>query len=112
VTSLALSELKKCEGIHMSTGSSSETLTANTTILCASAYTSKLLADSAPDWQELQPGNRVVAVGALQCTATVPAEEAYKLKDVPFHFLGMWHTNGKFLTYLGSLEVELKEATF
>jgi sarcosine oxidase/L-pipecolate oxidase len=95
VIGLVLNDSKACLGVHIEARGETRTVTADRTVLCTGVYTAKLLAGFAPDWDELQADGRIVACGAVQCTASYPAEEEEKLKGAPFHFLAMWHTHGR-----------------
>lgn len=97
VRKLAFADSRECCGVLLAEDGAGKTelVAADTTVLCVGAYTAQLLADSAPDWDGLQAGERIVAVGAVQCTASYPEEEEEKLKDAPFLFLDFPHTEGK-----------------
>lgn len=96
VRRLEITGTQECRGVLVEDDTrNTEVIAADTTILCAGAHTAQLLADSAPDWEELQAGQRVFAVGAVQCKVSYPDEEAEKLKGAPFFFLGFPHTEGE-----------------
>ncbi|KAK2590045.1 hypothetical protein QQS21_012273 [Conoideocrella luteorostrata] len=98
VTSLAINDDFSCKGINIidKEGAIERTILAvDQTILCVGAYTAKLLADTSPDWAELQVNGRMIAAAAVQCAASYPQEEEHKFSGAPCHFLGMWHTHGE-----------------
>lgn len=94
VASLCLDESRECRGIRVLDGNSTRDILADRVVLCAGAYTPKILADTAPEWDDLQVNGRMVAAGAVQCAATYPPEEEEKLSKAPAHLLAMWHTRG------------------
>jgi hypothetical protein len=60
-----------------------------------STASAKLLADTAPEWDELQVAGRMAAAAAIQCTAMYPPDQEEKLSHAPVHFIGMWRTHGE-----------------
>lgn len=92
VSKLALDEADKCVGVTLEDGGE---LRADQVVLCVGAWTPFFLAESAPNSQQLQTGDRMVAAGAIQCCATFPEDQAYKFKDVPVVFNAMAHTEGE-----------------
>ncbi|KAF3931407.1 hypothetical protein ABW19_dt0201592 [Dactylella cylindrospora] len=60
-----------------------EKIFASTTILCTSSYTSKLLADSAPNWVELQPGRRIGALGFVTGQIALTPAQYEQFKSAP-----------------------------
>ena len=81
-----------CSGAVTENGDS---LAADYVILCTGALTAKLLADSAPKNEKLQVGGRLVAAGAVSCTARVNPELRGNFENAPVFFNGMAHTHGK-----------------
>lgn len=81
----------KCIGIELDDG---RQLFADRVVLSAGAYIPQILADSAPDWAELQVDGRMVAAAAVQCKARYDPEEGDRLSKAPVHFNGLWHTHG------------------
>jgi sarcosine oxidase/L-pipecolate oxidase len=69
-----------CQGVQTHTG---ERLTADHTILCTGAYTAQLLADSAPQWKELQLDGRMVAAAACMGIFKVPKDQMPKFEEAP-----------------------------
>jgi sarcosine oxidase/L-pipecolate oxidase len=67
-------------------------LNADHVILCTGAWTPKLLLDTAPSKEELQVGERMIAAGAIQCSAMYAPDQMYKLRSVPVMFNGCDHT--------------------
>ena len=91
VSKLSLADDGACAGVILEDGS---TLDADHVILCAGASTPKLLVDSAPNWKELHVGDRLIAAGAIQCSASYPPDQMYKLRSVPVMMNGCDHTLG------------------
>ncbi|KUJ13036.1 sarcosine oxidase [Mollisia scopiformis] len=58
-------------------------LTGSKTILCTGAYTAELIADSAPERDEIQVKGRMVAAAAIMCAFKVPQEELSKFASAP-----------------------------
>lgn len=63
-------------------------------VLCTGAYTAKLLLDTFPHSEEFQVGDRMVAAGAVSCSASFDAEDEAKLKNVPVLINTLPHTHG------------------
>ena len=85
-------ETNACSGALTKDG---EFLRADYVILCTGALTAKLLADSAPKNEKMQVGGRLVAAGAVSCTAKLAPELREKFEKAPVFFNGMAHTHGK-----------------
>lgn len=100
VTGLEFGNDKSCRSIRVQSedgqGSTRNILAQEKTILCMGAHLTKFLADSDPEWDDLQVEDRMVAAGAVQCAVTYEAEEECKFEDTPCHLLAMWHTYGMF----------------
>ena len=91
VSSLSIADGSACTGVIMEDGT---TLDAGHIILCTGAWTPKLLLNSDPHWKELHVGDRMIAAGAIQCSASYPLDQMYKLRSVPVIFNGCDHTEG------------------
>jgi hypothetical protein len=52
----------------------------------------ELLLDTAPNLEELHVGERMIAAGTIQCSASHPPDQMYKLRSVPVMFNGCDHT--------------------
>jgi sarcosine oxidase/L-pipecolate oxidase len=63
--------------------SGSRILAASKTILCTGAYTAELVADSAPEREEIQVNGRLVAAAAIMCAFKIPKEELPKFASAP-----------------------------
>ncbi|ATY64256.1 sarcosine oxidase [Cordyceps militaris] len=74
---------RRCRGVRLEDGSE---IHGDHVIVAAGAWTPKLLADSAPGDAAMPAGERMVAAGAIQCAARVPAEQADKLRSAPVVF--------------------------
>lgn len=81
-----------CVGVRALDGQETR---AGTTLLCAGAWTAQLIADSAPDNKDIQANDRMVAAAAISCVVNCAAEYLSLYQDGPVHFLGMYHTHGK-----------------
>ncbi|KAK5659443.1 hypothetical protein OQA88_644 [Cercophora sp. LCS_1] len=93
---LILAADRSCLGVSVifASGEKKDIL-AGKTVLSVGASTELFLANTAPDWDDLQVNGRMIAAGAIQCTAKYPADQEEKLQKAPVHFLGMWHTHGE-----------------
>ncbi|KFY16396.1 hypothetical protein V492_01381 [Pseudogymnoascus sp. VKM F-4246] len=58
-------------------------LTGSKTILCTGAYTAELIADSAPEREEIQVNGRMVAAAAIMCAFKTPQDEMPKFEVAP-----------------------------
>lgn len=65
-----------CLGVELQDG---DKIFADRVVLCTGAYTAQVLADSAPDWKELQISDRMVAAAAVQCQVNYAPEEETKM---------------------------------
>ena len=91
VTTLVIDTSGACTGVRTEDGE----LYADHIVLCTGAYTAKLLADTAPTNKKLQVSGRLVAAGAVSCTARVAPELSAQFKNAPVCFNGLKHTHGK-----------------
>lgn len=69
-------------------------MTADHIILCTGARTAQLLASSAPHNKDIQAGRRLVAAGAVSCSARLPASRRELFQAAPVLFNAMEHTRG------------------
>ena len=69
-----------CIGVRCSSGLE---IRADRIILCTAAGTPKLLANSFPPTPEFQPGDRLLAAGALACVVKLTPEQYERYKDMP-----------------------------
>ncbi|KAK0631247.1 FAD dependent oxidoreductase [Immersiella caudata] len=76
----AVVEDGRCKGALTSDG---KRLEADRLVLCTGAYTPKLLIDSAPEWQALHAGERMVAMGVTEATVPLEGTEAETLDSRP-----------------------------
>jgi sarcosine oxidase/L-pipecolate oxidase len=58
-------------------------LAGSKTILCTGAYTAELIADSAPEREEIQVKGRLVAAAAIMCAFKIPQDELHKFAAAP-----------------------------
>ncbi|KAI1121791.1 sarcosine oxidase [Nemania abortiva] len=92
VSRLSFNESQQCVGVVLDDAIE---IQADKIILSTGAWTPTLLADSAPNNEMLQAGDRMIAAGAIQCCAIVPPEHADRFKNSPVLFNGMAHTEGE-----------------
>ncbi|KAK0744895.1 sarcosine oxidase [Apiosordaria backusii] len=105
VQKLLLDSDRSCLGVAILKNGQPQDILADRTLLCTGAYTAKILADTAPEWDELQVDRRMVAAAAVQCTATYPLDQEEKLLKAPVHFIGIWHTHGESIPpFIGRLK--------
>ncbi|KAL1860648.1 hypothetical protein VTK73DRAFT_7222 [Phialemonium thermophilum] len=71
---------RQCRGVVTADG---RTLSADRVVVCAGAYTPKLLVDSAPDWPDLHAGERILASGITEATAPLSHEDRPILDTMP-----------------------------
>jgi hypothetical protein len=81
-----------CVGVKLISG---DEMKASTILLCAGAWTAKLIADSQPHNKDLQVNGRMVAAAATSCIVQCDPEHQHLYRDAPVHFLGMSHTHGE-----------------
>jgi hypothetical protein len=83
----------RCSGVRTNDGLD---ILADHIIVCAGAYTAKLLADSGPAEPTLQAGDRLVAAAALSCTVRVlDPEKRMMHRSGPVVANELPHTAGK-----------------
>ena len=92
VTALAFQGTDKCTGVTLQSG---RTLHADRSLLCTGANTAKLLADSAPQWKELQADGRLVAAGVVIADVNLTGEQLGQLEGIPVFVGGMPYTEGR-----------------
>jgi sarcosine oxidase/L-pipecolate oxidase len=84
----------KCRGVRTNDGLD---ILADRIVVCAGAYTAKLLADSGPGEPMLHAGDRLVAAAALSCTVRVLDPEKRKMhRNGPVVANELPHTAGRF----------------
>ena len=77
VSKLQLDDSRKCVGIRSEEG---RDLKADHVILCTGAQTARLLADSAPQWKELQADGRLVAAGVIEAAVKLTTTQEQQFK--------------------------------
>jgi sarcosine oxidase / L-pipecolate oxidase len=82
----------KCVGVTLGDG---RKLTAQKIVLCAGVHSGVLLADSAPNSEDIQAGDRIVVTGAVSFTVNVDGELKERLRGVPVVKNCLEHTKGK-----------------
>ena len=85
-----------CKGISTEDG---RVFTADKIILATGAYTSKLLADSAPESPGLQVDDRITAAGVCEAAVDLSPDQAKRFEDVPAFVLDANRTQGSFTLF-------------
>ena len=93
VSKLSFEASGACLGAQTTDG---QLLTAEHIVLCTGAHTAKLLADSAPEWSELQVSGRLVAAAAAMGAFRVPEDQMSKFQDAPILVNPMGEYPGSF----------------
>lgn len=93
VQKLIISSNGTCTGVITQDG---RQLSADQIVLCTGARTAQLLATSAPKNKDIQVNGRMVAAGAVSCTARLPPLRIKQFEGAPVLFNGMEHTRGRF----------------
>ena len=90
VSRLLLNEEKDCTGVELKDG---RTLEAGKVVLATGANTAKILADSAPERQELQAGDRIMGTAVVCGMVELTDEQVELYKDIPLllHRVGDVH---------------------
>lgn len=91
MTSLLLDDSRSCYGVRLKDESE---LLADHIVLCTGAHTAKLLADSAPQWEELQVKNRVLAVGVVAAYVRLTSDQMERFKAMPVYVGAMPDVKG------------------
>lgn len=91
MTSLLLDESQSCYGVRLKGESE---LLADHVILCTGAHTAKLLADSAPQREELQVNNRVLAVGVVAAYVRLTSQQMERFRLMPAYVGAMPDVKG------------------
>jgi sarcosine oxidase / L-pipecolate oxidase len=81
-------------GVKLQSG---KELVAKNIVLCAGANTAKLLADSAPNTEYFQAGDRMTAAASIMGLFKVPASELTKFESAPVIINSLDHTQGQTL---------------
>jgi sarcosine oxidase / L-pipecolate oxidase len=105
IASLEFGNGGSCSGVRSTTG---KTFSATHTILCTGAGTAKLLADSAPDREELQVGGRMVAAAICSSIATLTPDAAAEFSKGPVCCQDVSPGEGSFLPYFHSAPLPKK----
>jgi sarcosine oxidase/L-pipecolate oxidase len=92
VSTLSFDQKGGCIGLRTADGTE---LRADNIVLCTGPYTAKLIADSAPERQELQVDGRMVAAGAVSGAAIFDPTEAEKFHKVPVCINTLEPTHGQ-----------------
>jgi sarcosine oxidase / L-pipecolate oxidase len=91
ITTLLVDSSRTCTGAKTEDGTE---FAADHIVLCTGARTALILADTAPEDQDLQVNGRMVAAGAVTCYVRLNAEQLKRFSKVPAIFNGMYHTHG------------------
>lgn len=94
ITTLLFDDEKDCIGVKTADG---RMLYAEQIILATGAGTSKLIADSAPGWKDLQVGNRLTAAALFTGMAKLSDAQAGRYKEGPVFLQAGGQNQGTFL---------------
>ncbi|KAG0646702.1 oxidase [Hyphodiscus hymeniophilus] len=86
--------VRDCTGVRLASG---KTLHAIDIILCTGAGTAKLLADSAPDWKELQVMDRIAAAGVVTGVAKLNTRQQERFRKSPVFVHAVGEVQGEVL---------------
>jgi sarcosine oxidase/L-pipecolate oxidase len=92
MASLLLDDCQSCYGVRLTDESK---LIADHVVLCTGAHTAKLLADSAPQWEELQVNDRVLATGVVAAYVRLNSHQMERFKAMPVYVGAMPDVKGK-----------------
>ena len=92
MASLLFDNNKTCYGLRLKDESE---LIADQIILCTGAHTAKLLADSAPQWEELQINDRVLATGVVSAYVRLTSQQMERFKAMPIYVGAMPDVKGR-----------------
>lgn len=88
MTTLLLDDNQSCHGVRLADESE---LRADYIVLCTGAHTAKILADSAPQWEELQIKERLLVCGIVTAYARVPSHQMERFNAMPVYVSAMPH---------------------
>ncbi|CAF9910167.1 MAG: hypothetical protein HETSPECPRED_009633 [Heterodermia speciosa] len=94
MASLLLDDSKTCHGLRLKDETE---LRADQTLLCTGAHTAKLLADSAPQWKELQINERMIATGVVAAYVRLTSQQMERFKGMPIYVGAMPDVKGGLL---------------
>ena len=83
-----------CQGVELANG---RTLEAGKVILATGANTARILADSAPERQKLQAGDRIMAAAVVCGMVELTDEQVEVYKDIPLFLHRVGHIHGEIL---------------
>lgn len=90
VASLLIDDSRSCYGVQLKDESR---LLSDMVLLCTGAHTTRILADSAPHWEDLQIKDRMIATGVV--AAYVRLTEMEKFKTMPVYVGAMPGVKGR-----------------
>ena len=93
MASLLFDDSKTCHGVRLKDGTE---LRADQTLLCTGAHTAKLLADSAPQWKELQINERMIATGVVAAYVRLTSQQMERFKGMPIYVGAMPDVKGMY----------------
>ena len=91
VASLLIDNNKSCYGVLFKDESRT---VSDKVILCTGAHTAKILADSAPRWEDLQIGGRMTATGVVAAYIRLAPQQMEKFKAMPIYVGAMPDVKG------------------
>ena len=95
MASLLLDDNKTCYGVRLKDESH---LMAGQILLCTGAHTAKLLADSAPQWEDLQIKDRMLATGVVAAYVRLTSQQMERFKAMPIYVGAMPDVKGMYNT--------------
>lgn len=101
MASLLLDDNKTCQGVRLKDESK---LMSDQTLLCTGAHTAKLLADSAPQWEDLQMHDRMIATGVVAAYVRLTSQQMESFKAMPIYVGVMPDVKGMYNTISSAMK--------
>ena len=95
MASLLLDDSKTCYGVRLKDETE---LISDQILLCTGAHTAKLLADSAPQWDDLQINDRMIATGVVAAYVRLTSQQMERFKAMPIYVGAMPDVKGMYNT--------------
>lgn len=92
VASLLIDNSKSCIGVQLKDGSR---LMSDKVLLCTGPHTTKILADSAPQWEDLQINDRMIATGVVAAYVRLTPQQMEKFEAMPAYVGAMPDVKGR-----------------
>ena len=91
MASLLLDDSENCNGVRLKDETE---LISDRILLCTGAHTAKLLADSAPQWEDLQIKDRMIATGVVAAYVRLTSQQMERFKSMPIYVGAMPDVKG------------------